>query len=42
VDLLAEHRAHYAPPDREPDMIRIDTTAGAAGAVEKAVDDLCR
>ena len=42
VGLLAEHRAHYAPPDREPDTIRIDTTAGAAGAAEKAVDELCR
>jgi len=42
VDLLADHRAHYEPPDRESAVIRIDTTAGADRAAEKAVDELCR
>ena len=41
-DLLAEHRAHYESPDRESAVIRIDTTAGADRAAQKAVDDLCR
>jgi predicted kinase len=42
VDLLAEHRAHYEAPARESTVIRIDTTAGADRAAEKAVDELCR
>ena len=41
-DLLPGHRAHYESPDREPDVIRIDTTAGTDGAAGRAVDDLCR
>jgi aminoglycoside phosphotransferase family enzyme/predicted kinase len=42
VDLLPEHRARYKPPDSESAVIRVDTTAGADRAAEKAVAELCR
>jgi hypothetical protein len=40
LDLLPQHRARYEPPDREADVIRLDTTAGVDRAAAKAVGDL--
>jgi uncharacterized protein len=37
VDLLPQHRAQYESPDREPQVIRIDTTAGPDAAVREAM-----
>jgi uncharacterized protein len=37
VDLLPQHRAHYEPPEREPQVVRIDTTASPDGAVGEAL-----
>jgi predicted kinase len=42
LDLLPQHRARYEPPDREPNVIRIDTTADVDRAAAKAVGDLGR
>jgi uncharacterized protein len=42
LDLLPQHRAHYEPPDREANVIRIDTTADGNLAAVKAVGDLSR
>ncbi len=42
LDLLPQHRAHYEPPDREANVIRIDTTADGDLAAVKAVADLSR
>ena len=42
VALLAQHRAHYELPDREPNVIRIDTTAATDRAAAAALDALGR
>jgi hypothetical protein len=42
LDLPPQHRARYEPPDREPNVIRIDTTADVDRAAAKAVGDLGR
>jgi uncharacterized protein len=42
LDLLPEHRARYEPPEREADVIRLDTTAGVDRAAAKAVEALGR
>jgi aminoglycoside phosphotransferase family enzyme/predicted kinase len=39
-DLLPQHRARYEPPDREADVIRLDTTAGVDRTAAKAVGQL--
>jgi aminoglycoside phosphotransferase family enzyme/predicted kinase len=36
-DLLGPHRARYDAPEREPDTIRVDTTAGPDAAVGEAL-----
>jgi uncharacterized protein len=40
LDLLPQHRAHYEPPDREADVIRLDTTAGVDRTAAQAVGAL--
>ena len=42
VSLLPQHRAHYEPPDREANVIRIDTTAAADRAAAEALERLGR
>jgi uncharacterized protein len=37
VDLLPQHRAQYEPPDREPQVVRIDTTAGPDHTAEEVL-----
>ena len=42
LDLLPQHRARYEPPDREADVIRLDTTADVDHAGAQAVGALGR
>ena len=42
VALLPQHRARYEPPDRESNVIRIDTTASTDRAAAAALDALSR
>jgi predicted kinase len=37
VDLLPQHRAHYEPPERESQVVRIDTTASPDAAVRETL-----
>jgi predicted kinase len=40
VDLLTQHRAQYESPDREPDVVRVDTTASAEHTADEVLSAL--